>query len=571
MWWIVLSIALVLAAVFASLLVTATATVLSWVPGASLRRWIVIVGVMLLAFAGSLFAVAVYFDPKIIEDMLDPVCDKFEELPRLTISIALPVIVFAFSIVIFSVGGARPQSGVPYQPRAAAWSLRRQNRNLWLLGLAFVAAIQLQDFELRWRLGTFETAALATAQELVPARVEAGDNAAIYYQRIFELKKAREDKEDRDREENPLQGLALCACDNKARQEYIEGLGPIRDNFLAAARCKSCRFDDEFMPVDLLDGMETTYKLMAAAQNMSWYAEAQICQQKPAEAFEIFQALRQFERHMLADSRGSDSVFYFWIEGWIKNNVAQMSAFCDTIPVGTARELIAEPPDVVEYYRRILRWRSAVIRMHVVKALDGRNFLRPDVDNEFFKSPLRRAIGCQGMRLYYAQDELAATDAFFPFLSNPGDPEAWVELGYGGSFPTGEIIKSTWSSSASIGWLKRGQTTQQLTNVGLAATLYHQQQGAWPKSITELVPAYLPMEPRDPSSGELFMWKAIEDGAIAYSIENRQHLEKFDDSSDWWHEAAEWSTDTMFLGDAWRKLVKARLRDPENPCAPDPF
>lgn len=140
MWWVILCLLVTWASIFALMLVTSAAIVLSWVPRAGVRRWILIAGALLFAFASAISCVAVYFNLEIIEDVLDPIGNGLGSLPRLTGLIVLPIVAFLLSLAVLTVWGARPQPGVPYQPRAAAWSLRRQNRRLWLVGIAAVAA-----------------------------------------------------------------------------------------------------------------------------------------------------------------------------------------------------------------------------------------------------------------------------------------------------------------------------------------------------------------------------------------------------------------------------------------------
>jgi hypothetical protein len=552
------------------MLVATTAIVVSWIPSAGARKWTVVLTTLLSFFVVGLFAIAIFFDPGILEDMLDPVGNLLEKLPRTTALICVPVIAFVLSLFALAAWGVRPQAGIPYQPRAAAWSLRRRNRKLWLLGAAAVIALVLQDFELRWRLGRLEAAAIASASELIPKLVAREGNAAVYYQPIIDMQKAAEQLDEKQGADNPLQGLSICACESELREKYFRGLAPMREKFLAAAACEHCRFDDDYAPVDLLDGMDKSFDLIGAAHRMTSYASYLVCQQKPQEALATIRALRQLERHLQIDSRNNDAVFYFWLEGWIKLVVAQMTAYCDTIPVDAAREIIAEPLEIDDYHRRILTWRSAVVRMHVVKTLDGRNYLRPDMQNDFFKSPFRRAIGCQGMRMLYARDEIAAIDGLFPFLATPADPAAWEEHGYGDAFPTGEIVRSTWTTAAGKDWLVRGQSTQQISNIGLAAALYRQEQGAWPTSIADLVPTLLPKLPIDPSTEEPFQWMTTKRGAIVYAADEREFFAKFDDSKDWWWEAADRSMDAIFLGEAYRRQQMAAIPNPDKPCAEEP-
>lgn len=566
MSWVILLIAVAWAVTFATLLVTAAAEVLSWIPNASVRRWLVIVPGLSVAFFATLMLVGIYFFPETVTDRLREARSSYHAFPTTTIFAIANAAAFVLGLFVLTLWGFWPQRGVPYQPRAIEWGVRRWHRRFWLVALVALCAVLVQDVELRMRLGRMEKRALALAGTLAPPSVPREDNAAIHYQQAIDMLTDVREWQEEGKYREVYTGDTICACDSEERQEYFQRLEPLFDEMRQAAARSGCRFDDSYQPVDVLDGMESSYRLVELAQKLSRHARYMICQQRPGDALADLRAIRGLEDHLLQDPRNAETVFLYWFEAWILDTIDQLATYCDDISVEEARQLFAEPHDVEEFHREVRKWRAAVVQVHLVKTLDGRNYLRPEFHDEFFASPVRRAIGCQVMRLLFGRDEMQSIYSYYPFLLRPEDPDSWIDRTWDDARPGGNIVERAQQTGAYAHWARKANADRQLSNIGIAAALYHQQHGNWPHAMDDLVPDFLPAPPIDSLTDEPFQWMNIDGGVMVYSLYDQSVFDEFDNSPEWWLEVADFHRRAIFLGEAYRRQAMASIPDPDHLC-----
>jgi len=564
--WIVLMAGVLFVVVLAAALVAHAAVPIAAISRPVVRRWIVIPIAAVLGFAAAFFAVAVYFTPQFREDVWRALSDSYAGLPTTTILVVSTVVAFAVALVMLTIYGFLPQWGGPYVPRAARWNARRLRRTTVVLFGALLVALFLQDVELQWRLGQMEARALELAQSLASEPVPDEENAAVHYQRIIDA--SEELDELNDSFEDVGTGLGLCACDSERRKDYFAKLAGELSALQQAALCEKCRFDDDHAPVDLLDAMGVRYYLVGAAQGLVRLANYEICRQQPAEALALLRIIRRLEDHLAMDPRGTETVFYYWLEAWTCYTVERLATYCNTVPVDEARSLMAEPLNADAVYPGAIKWKAAMFQMSVVKTYDGRHFDRPETEGQLIEDPIGRALQLAFMRLVFARDDMRSMEVYFPFLEHPEDPDAWRSHDYMDIFPTGYILPAIESSSWAEGWVERANSWRQLTNIAFAAALYHQQHDRWPDAMERLVPDFLPHVPTDPLTGKSYHWINIDDGLVVYSEDDAHAFENFSDTREQWRNIeGNILYGSLFLGRAYIQYSSADYKDPNDPCA----
>jgi hypothetical protein len=268
------------------------------------------------------------------------------------------------------------------------------------------------------------------------------------------------------------------------------------------------------------------------------------------------------------DPRGTQTVFYCWLEAWICHDVEKMATFCDKIPVEDARALVAEPLDTDAIARAARKWEAAVFQMQLVKTYDGRAFERPEVQAHVPASGVGRRVELAAMRFFFARDDLQSMDAYYPFLTHPEDPAAWVHRDSSRIYPSGHLLPLLETSSWAKFWLVDANGWRQLTNCAIAAALYHQTHGQWPDAMERLVPDFLPRVPTDPLTQKPYKWKNVKEGIIVYTSADDKSFQEFTDTPDGWLNLKDGMLEgELFLGRPFKQLSASGYVDPNNPCA----
>jgi hypothetical protein len=562
MQWVVLFLISAAAATLACIVVGLLARLVSLIPWAGLRKWLVILcALSLLALVAWLAVLGFYFSED-FRDLWRMVVNDYRTLPYFTLLLTVPAVTAAAFGVGALVSGFRPEPFVPYEPRASYWSLRGMAAWLALMAGVLSLALVAQDFTLREDLREHAAEAADVARKLAPASVDAADNAAVHYQRVVDMM----DEINKWREEGPddlTEQLLKCEVEDEAVAEYFRRLEPMFAELRLAARCNHCRFDDKYVPLHIIDGMEARYALITAMQLVRQLSNYQACQARPAEAIESLELIRRFVDHLDDDPRAREGVFYYWCEGWVQQGVEHLSAHGGELPPEVLHRLVVtEPLPTETIYREGIQWHAAAIQQHVVNVYSGAEFQRPEFqfDQAFGQGRDKTAphwLLLAAMRATTQSDELAALRATFPFVERPDDDDAWKRK-WDEAIPSGRLVSSALSISYLPHWVDRAEADRRLTNIAVAAMLYRQDEGQWPESLEALVPKHLEAVLPPGEGEEPFRVKAIEGGLMVYSADLDDEFKKFEDKQAWWESAGDFvhSGYSLFLGRARERLIE---------------
>lgn len=571
MSWLVLITAIFFAVRLAAALVARSAAILTLIPWAAARRWLVIIAaisLLMISFCAVAFAISengpVFFGP-----WFRTIRDYWVDIPTTTILLVAVATSFVLTLVVLTIIGYFPVKDQPYLPRAAHWDRRSLRRRSILAFLFLLCALVLQDLELRWRLRRMEASAIDLVQSITPAQIPDSDNAATHYQ---ELMGQTDTFENLNKELRAVYaGLDLCACNSDARKAYFRKVDETLAPLYKASEYKACRFDDKHTPIDLLDATQMRVDLISACEILKPLAKFEICEKRPAEALKLLKRIRQLEGHLSQDLRGMQTVFYFWLDAWLCHTVEQLATYCESIPMEEARSLIAKPLDTNAISRVALTWEAAVFQMHIVKSYDGRNFDKFGRNQAAFSTSIGRSAKLAIMRFLFARDDMDSIRVYFPFLTQPNSPEAWVNryYDYEDIRPRGFLLSSIVTSSWNVHWIERANIWRQSTNCALAAAFYRQTHGRWPRSNDELATVSLPVDLNDPQSSQPYLWINLKDGLIIYSSKDAEAFKDFSDSVDTWERLNKHSffDGAIFLGEAYKKYAAARYANPNDPCS----
>jgi hypothetical protein len=539
MQWVVLFLISATAASLACIVVACMARVASVIPWAGVRKWSVILfAIMLVTLVACIGISACYF-PEGYRDLWRTIVDDYRALPSYTLLLFVPIVTTAAFYLGALIAGFRPEPFVPYEPRAAYWPLRGLLGWLTFMAGLSVVALIVQDFGLRGALLEQQEKAAATAQELAPAEVSEGDNAAPAYLRAADL------ADDVDEDNNDWSSKRILYA--KLRQASAKPL---------------CRFDDEHIPVHVVDAMDTRYGIVGAMGMLSRLAEYRVCQGRPKEAIDCLRQIRRYEQHMADDPRACEPAFYYWFESWVRQGLEHMSAHAESLPTEELRTLVTTEPLATEkIFRDGIKWHAAAIQQHLFDCYTGVAFDREEFQfQEIFGDrkgrKLPRWLVLAGMRALWARDDMAAVRAIFPFTERPNDPDAWNPH-WDDVSPTGWLASSAQSISYLPHWADRAEANRRLTNIAAAAMLYRQDKDAWPATLDALTPDYL-AEIEPPGDGEEpFRLKSIDGGMMVYSAELDKDFRGFKDARAWWEEAGEFvhAGYCLFLGRARERLI----------------
>jgi hypothetical protein len=564
MQWVVLFLICAVASTLACLTVGCLARLLSLAPWAGLRKWIVIFSAFLLILPVAwLIITAVYF-PDDYQDLWHIVVNDYRELPTYTLLLVVPAAVGGVFFLAALVGGFLPEPLIPYEPRAAYWSLRGLIGWLGLMtGLAIVALVW-QDIALQASLREQQAEAESVARQLAPEAVAEADNAAVHYQRVVDMMDGINKWRDEGDYDDLVERLLKCDVEDEKFEEYFQRLKPMFDELRLAAKCSECRFDEKYVPLHIIDGMDARYALVTAMQLARQMSNYRACQGRPAEAVEHLELIRRYVVHLGNDPRAREGVFYYWCEGWIRQGVEHLVTHSEELPAKDLRRLISTdslPAETI--YREGIQWHAAAIQRHLVNIYIGAEFERDGFrfDEAFGdrnKRKLPRWLLLAGMRTTTQRDEMAALEATFPFIVRPEDDGAW-EPHWDEATPSGNLVSRALSISYLPHWVDRSETDRRLTNIAVAAALYRQDEGKWPESLDVLAPKYLAEIPRPAEGEEPFRVKSIDGGLMVYSADLDKLFGKFEDKEGWWQEVAEGAThygDCLFLGRARHRLIE---------------
>ncbi len=578
MHWILLCLLIITAWLAADLLVACGARLLSLVPYALVRRWAVISAIFPVCIALFFLVFFLIYREQDRHDFTQAIANAYQYIPTITIAVLIPVGTLVIGLTLLSAIGFWPCRGVPYQPRASAWNLSRRGKQVGFLMIAIFSALLMQDWELQWRLARMESRAEAVAQSMKPDIDAEASNAAVYYQQLVAIRKKLRPWEKEEYFKD-LDRFFHIDPNNKIVRSYIKELQPLVSCFRKASRCPDCCFEDTFQPLDVLDGPNTNFAITKAVVHLKRYAHQMIQQGQPQEAIECITWIRQLETHQQQDPRNSETVFFFWHECHVKRIVEHLSTFEAELPEDQLRQVLSLSLDADAIFANAWKWYGAGLQKHLASAYSGRAYSRPEFQDDkvwgdpSWRGKVVRSLILFTMRAAFARDDMNAAKYICDLPNYSLDEKPWEHYFDSGAIPGGKLVWSV-SDSGVTPWLAaRVARNRELSNIGIAACLFHQEKERWPTSLSQLSPGYLPMALRPSKEEQPFAIISLDDGMIVYSPRESSRrwmkfFEEYEDTDSWWQEAADLPLcEVVFLGEAYTRCVEARAAVKEEETA----
>jgi hypothetical protein len=341
--------------------------------------------------------------------------------------------------------------------------------------------------------------------------------------------------------------------------DYYASLEPIAETMMQAARFSNCRFADERQSLHILDGMATNYGLTTVAQRLTRLADYRASQGEIDEAIDLLNAVRNMERHILADLRNREPLLFQWYECWIRR-VLETLSLQPNVSSDQIKRLASPDLPAADLYLEGIRWHRAALQDYLANVYSGREFQRPELqDREVFQSTspqaaVARWLTLVTLRFLHAPDDIAAfKTAFTPNRiadTYEFDDALWDATA------SGKFLGPASSISYARTRALTADAERKLANIAIASICFREDHSRWPRSIDELVPKYLSAVPKDAFTSVPFRALSVEGGVIFYSAERDQFFDRFDDSNDWWEEMKEYNLLCVRLGTAAEKGVK---------------
>lgn len=572
MHWPIIILAILLTALLAAFAVALVARLLALLP-ATAGKWVVIACMLGISWLAALIVVvAVSPGPAAKSSGWIPLLFGPEEgatTSMILVHVARGVAVIVTPILV--VMGFLPIRGVPYRPRAANWRLGRLIKGWSVAAALFVLCVIAQDFELRWRLRKIDARADKIAAEMRPAPVPAADNAAKHYQRVLSLLKELTKWRDAAGNEEVQRTFEDCGIVTDKTSDYLRRVEPIIAELESAEKCDRCRFDDRYVRLDAYDVTVDALTLQHVAGILPAYSRYKLKHQDPRFAIRSMRILRKLQQHLLQDPRNSANTIFYWSERAIRDIAQDVVHQVHPTPFHELHAVLRVRPELEGFYRPMLRWRAAVAQKQVAIRYDQRIvhlFQQANADpGPALGSRTRMAriaseLGFAHMRFLWARADLDAIDGLFPFL-NDSSEAAWDRALDEDAQDHSHYADDQIGSEMNYGWLREAESLRKLTDLGLAAARYQQEQGKWPTELSQLAPRYIADIPVD-AYGQPFHLRNIADGVLLHWEDKAMKWDTSDGRAAFWTEVLESKTLVFALGEAYQRLMEA-----SHPCPQD--
>ena len=555
--WVILIIVSLLSFVLVAFLVSVAARILSAIPRPGIRKWIVICIGLFVSFHVALFAVLAIVIPKGLDfDVAQKaISGNYQSLPTITLLFCVPVVIGTLALIGLLLYGFLPERGLPYRPRAASWNQIRMLKIGGLLLVGLVLAIVVQDVEFRWRLSKIETNADTLAASMRPAAVPDVRNAAKHYQLVVAAMDKLDSNIEPDQAEHVEHVLREGGPVDAETIQYFARFQTVFDELRLAARCDMCCYDDSFAPLEVLGGIHTNSSVSSAMAQLSKFAMLETCKDQPNDAIECIRIMRQWENHLQKDPRNVESEFFFWTEREIRDIVQHLIAHSKSLPLDQMKSIIAVQLSIDVTHESAVKWNAALKQKTLASVFNGRVYNRPEFRQERFlaSDSWYGSLGRFFLRFHLARDDMMSVENQFRCLETPYDRNTWA--GHSGEdvWPRGQIAALISWIGISRWYFDEAESWRRLSNIGIAAALYHDEHNAWPSALEQLTPKYFPAVPRDPHNDAPYHARITEDGMIVFANEELKYLEKAENDGKLWQEVSETSAPIFLLGDALRK------------------
>lgn len=553
MHWLLIPLTVLAGWFLGDLAATIALRFLSWFPYAWIRRWVVFlsmffVGVPLLV----LLVTSLFLALDEWLGLAGSIIRFYQDVPTLTIWIGAFCVPFVAGLLLIGFRGLWPQSEVPYLPRAANWRITTRFKRSSLLFALLAVAVIIQDFELKWRLSRLASQATATGESMRPAAIHESTNAAVHYQEIAALQ----------RQFTAEEGDYWAQPDYHAKEalEYLERIGPLLAEFHLAAEREGCCFEDAYQPLHIIDGMDTNFGLVSAVKRLCWSAHLAIEQGRYTEAVKCIEVIRRLEEHLQIDRRNIKLVFFFWYEAYVRQIIEHLSAVDHALPEEMLREYQLPPMEWKEKFQYAWQWHGAEVKMRITDVYLGRGYedhlpmAAGRGANLAWQAKLAIALGAATNRLLYARDDIRATQNYCRLSDYGFDERPWIDYEDNKLHPNGRYLGDLYDISLYPRYVQRGNVHRKLSNYAIAAMLYRREHNKWPATFEQLMP-------KQAKDGDSLRTMRYRDGLLVYSSDIQEHMDKHEDTSDWWQVLGEYRYgDLLLLGEAFTRSVEVQKR-----------
>jgi hypothetical protein len=451
--------------------------------------------------------------------------DRWDHLPTLTLLHTAPLVRFVLAAGGIGVFGLR---GTP--PRASAWRFIRLFKALALSSIAVVAALVAQDFELRFRFQRMETEAHRLAESVTPRAIDPDENAAVHYQHAIdsmeEVWRSIEIAED-EAEGTVQAGSATADALFSEHKAVLESLR-------RGSQLPRCRFDDPYVPFDVIDVWDPRMALHGAAYLLGLYCQHNAIRGDTETALDDLGVLRRMQLHAMADPRNATVLALFKYEQEIKYTLEHILGNTSSPDREVLTSLLGQPYDLPLLRDQFITWSEAENKQLIAAFYSG---TLPDELLNGLGPTGTSAVGRCWLRFFSGPDDLAAITAQYRTFHrgrhlDPSWQDEWR--------PIGNV-----APIAGDDFVFRGAKLahhRALNDLQIAATVFKLDHGRYPEDKNLLVPKYLDSLPEYP----LIYWRSYNDGLIIYTSADDWRHEKPD-----LHEEVEYLRCTVFLGDAY--------------------
>ena len=419
--------------------------------------------------------------------------------------------------------------------RATDWSRRQMGIALLVACALFAMTWWNLDAAVKVQLSAIRAEAGALALSAAPARLSDRENAALIYERAFELDGPAQNrpKEWSDWEDAVTEKSDFDFTDEKLAA-YLAEKQPVIRLLREAAALEGCFFDRDYARprVDML--LDDVHQLRSAARLLAVDARHQAAMGHAGAAFDDINAMYGIARHVAVDAILISLLVSQAIDANASATLEQVLAEANAGPDELARIQFDESVSYRHALVRSLRMEEAfglsvftsfdnansMVDMNLLAAVSGNPGSAPAIS----ESPLT-GLAVSGMRVFLLPAEV---DAYRKFMHQArafaAKPYPWradarqrlAEQTEGANGILVRLLVPALEHAADAA--QRADARRSLVRAAIAAYRYRADEGAYPERLSDLVPKYLDAVPLDPYVGKPIRYRREQQGAVIYSV-----------------------------------------------------
>ncbi len=481
------------------------------------RRWVRIVLNVLAVLMPLAFYVGLAIGTGTLQIMYRIPGARFAAMVLLTVA-------FAVGTIWLLVNGFRRGEEDPARRRAAGWPRGKLAVSLGVAVALHVMTFWNMDLAIRQEVAALRIEAGALALSVAPVRVPDADNAALPYQQAFELMGSNRQGGEAWKEEWNVSNPEFDAQDPKLREflgQHTSTLALLRQG---AAKPGCCFERDYGRPSISIFFASELHRLRAGARLLAADARCKAADGDLRGALENTSAMFSIAEHTASDPLVVMQLVAIAIDqiaiGTLEAVLASGTATAEDLAAANIHDHLSYRKQLEKAFRlEEAFWLSIVFQM-----MSGTGGPVPS-GNEWlpFQTP---GVLVPPYRVFLLKNDVATyRDNMRQLTVLAGKPyyetkEEWEALEQKlGSRPQGILSKVTLSALTSLARaIARGEAQRGVARVGLAMCRYRAAKRAFPETLQELVPEFIPAVPRDPFDGQPLRLKSTEQELVIYSI-----------------------------------------------------